>query len=386
MYRFVLGYIRIEISGQYPEQLLNLAAANRISVWGLCRMNGKLCLFLTAKSFFKLRSLIRGLHLRIRVLEKRGLPFLVRPYRYRYGLFFGAVLFLSVLYLLSNFVWIIDVEGNRKTDRREILRACQEIDIHIGVPKGKINSGVQSQKLLLNCPTLSWAHLNVEGSVLTVNVSERKDRDKNKVKLPCNLKASEDAIIEKIDVTSGNPIVSVGQTVAKGEILVSGVMNIGEQTVFCAAEGSVMAQVRMKFQESQPLKFRKSVENGRVFKRYGLDFFGVKIPLYVGSIEGNLKIEKKRKTLKLFERKLPIGFVSAKFYELIETTTTITPETAEKMCIKRIEEKIKNEKLEDYSILEQKVLKNPDKIVLETTIEAKKNIAIAENILFDEEN
>ena len=51
-----------------------------------------------------------------------------------------------------------------------------------------------------------------------------------------------------------------------------------------------------------------------------------------------------------------------------------------------IEEKIKNEKLEDYSILEQKVLKSSDKIVLETTIEAKKNIAIAENILFDEEN
>ena len=33
--RFILGYIRVTISGDYPERFLNLCAANGVTVWNV---------------------------------------------------------------------------------------------------------------------------------------------------------------------------------------------------------------------------------------------------------------------------------------------------------------------------------------------------------------
>lgn len=385
-YRFFYGFLLLEVSGQYPEQLLNIAASNGISVWGLHRNGENLCVFMAANSFCKLRPFIRGTHLRIRVKEKKGLPFLLRPYRFRYGLFFGAVFCVVVLFVLSNFIWIIEVDGNQKTQTNEILSVCKEMNIHIGIPKRKINSGVQSQKLLLNCPELSWASLNVEGSVLTVNVTERKDSEKDKIKLPSNLKASQDGIIEKLDIVSGNPTVSVGQTVSKGEVLVSGIMTIGEQTVFCAAEGEVVAEVRMNFEEHQPLKTKKMVENKSVFSRFGLEFFGIKIPLYVGTVKGNYDIQKTEYPCFLFQKELPIRLHLALFRGLNEKSISITPEKAKEMCLKRIEKRIEDQQLKEISVLEENCISNEGEIIIKRVVKGKKNIALQEVILFDERN
>ena len=61
--------------------------------------------------------------------------------------------------------------------------------------------------------------------------------------MPTNLKAAADGIIKRIDVTSGNCIVKVGDTVAKGDILVSGMEERADGTKFVHSAGRVTAVI-----------------------------------------------------------------------------------------------------------------------------------------------
>ena len=42
IWRFILGYLKIEVIGENVEQILNLAAANKINLWNLKYVKGKI--------------------------------------------------------------------------------------------------------------------------------------------------------------------------------------------------------------------------------------------------------------------------------------------------------------------------------------------------------
>ncbi|MBR7071678.1 MAG: sporulation protein YqfD [Clostridia bacterium] len=348
LYRFLCGFVLVELSGENPEKLLNLAAQHRISVWGFRRRNGNLCFYLSVKSFYKIRKLRRKAKTRIHILNRVGLPFMIHPYRFRYGLFLGGGIFLSLLFLLSNFIWSFEIAGNQQTTKKEILTACQELGIHYGTPKRKINSRILSQKLILSCPNLSWATFNVGGTVLTVEVSERKT-EKIDDDEPCNLKASADGIIKKIDVISGTPMVSVGDTVHQGEILVSGITQIGDQTVFSRAEGSVLAEARLIYSNKFMLQQQKTAKTGQRFYRKTVSVFGRPVPLFIGKIKGNYELSSSSVPLSFFGKNLPILLIDS-CYEMIDTNSvSYTQEQAELNCYDQIKKQIEKDHIKIYS-------------------------------------
>ena len=386
VFRYFAGYVLLELSGEYPEQILNVAASHRISIWGLHRQNGKICCYTTVKSLFRLFALRHSFQARFHIIVKKGFPFFVSPYKKRYGFFIGAVLFIVTLMFLSNFIWMIDVAGNQQTAKNDILSACNEMGIRTGTPKAKIRSGIQSQKLLLACPDLSWASLNIEGSVLTVDVSERKDKNIPKNQAPCNLIAMSDGVIQKIDILNGNASVAVGDTVKKGDLLVSGVITVGEQTVFTRATGEVYATARITYCESQNFRFPETVETGEKAERKILDFFDCKIPLFVGSVKGKYSASASSSYLHFLGKKLPIGLIKADFYAVRKKERTVSEDTAEKMCMKKIKGKIKKDGIKEYEIFDRKTESAEKKLTVTLTVDTEKNIAEEDVILFAREN
>ena len=100
-YRFLRGYIKIAIIGDYTEKALNLCAANKISFWNskIIKNGIETCIFI--KDFSALRNIMRGSKLRVHILEKRGLPIKLYKNRKRYGLYIGAVW----LFVFLKFTW-----------------------------------------------------------------------------------------------------------------------------------------------------------------------------------------------------------------------------------------------------------------------------------------
>ena len=251
--RYIRGYIKIKISGEYKESFINKAMKHGVFLWRLCVLENEITAHINIKDFKYLLKIRRKVNAKIKIEEKHGLPFFMHRYRKRWGFILGAVIFICILQFLSLYIWSIEVEGNKLVKSNEILSDCQKIGVFEGMRKSKISPKNAAGRLLLLNDKLAWCAFNIEGSVITVNVTETKNMTNGKDNNPSNLIAKEDGIITKIDVNSGNTVVKVGDAVAKGDIIVSGIVESMNSTAFVHSSGSVEAVIQKTFTK----KFKK---------------------------------------------------------------------------------------------------------------------------------
>ncbi len=375
LYRFINGYLRVLFYGEFSEKILNICAQNRIALWDSRLVKKGIETNISLKNFKALRPIMRGSKVRVHIIKRVGLPFKVAKNNKRIGMAVGLVLFFSFLQFMSGFIWIIDVSGNSEVKPQEILSVCEGIGITKGVRKSKIEPKNQREKLLLKMESLAWASLNIEGSRLTVNVTEVKEKESSIV---CNLKASADGIIKKVDVTSGNCLVKPGDTVKQGDVLVSGVMEKLSGTEFVAAAGSIIAVTKKSVSIEGEYRQSVSKENGIVKQKRVLEFFGFKIPLYLGCERGEYESKLTQNSLKLFGTKLPITVHKRQFTFLHQQQIVLSEEELRSQLENRLAENMGQEEFETESI---NFTETENGIKLEAIITTEENIAYKDPIL-----
>lgn len=382
LYRIVFGFLRVSFYGDFKERALTLCAQNGITLWNNRLKDGKIECSILVKDFKFLRSVIRGKGVKVHILKKKGVPFILNRYRKRSGILVGAVLFFAIIQLMSGYIWIIDVEGNQKVSREKILSACHSVGLDIGIRKDSFYPKLKREELMLRLDGVAWSSLNVEGSRLTVNVTEIKESDKEKTY--SNLKAACDGIIEKMDITSGTSVVSVGQAVKKGDLLVSGIIETTDVTRFVNSRGKVYAKTKEEIVLSENYSQKHSVPTGKTKTKTVIEAFDFKIPLYLGTEKGPFETEKSGKNLKLFSANLPIKIHTKNFVFLKEERITYS---YDELCIrleKRLNEQMK--KTENGQLKHKEFIKTEKGVTLKSVIEESKNIAIDDNLIISAGN
>ena len=302
--QYLSGYVTISISGDGCEQILNLCAKYGIRYRRLHYKNGKIIGDIKIKDFRKLRSVRPKRSAKIHIIKKRGLPFKTVKYKKRLGFFVGFAVFIILLEFLSGFIWNIKIVGTDKVSDKEIANLCKSYNIKIGSRINKVDTLKSAQQLLIDHKKLAWASLNIEGTLLTVNVTETKNIDNDIA--PSNLIAKSDGEIKKIDVTSGTVNVKIGDTVRKGDILVSGIVENLSSTTFVNSKGTVTAFSNIDISVTENYNQKIFIRTNKIKKRTVLDVLTLKIPLYFGEIKSSSEDTYNSKTLKLFGEELPI--------------------------------------------------------------------------------
>lgn len=384
-YRYFLGYLKVSFYGEFPEKILNFCADTGLTFWGAKSDKKGITVFISIKDFYSLRPIIRGSKVKVHIEEKYGFPFVFSRYKKRWGLIFGAIIFMTFLEIMSSFIWVIEINGNVNVKSEEIIGALNQMGIYEGVPSGNISPKNDSQRLLLKLDKLAWASLNIEGCRLSVNVTEmqKKENDNNK---PCNLKAEFDGVIKKIDLKSGNSVVKVGDTVKKGDVLVSGIIENAGGTRFVSSEGVVTAEITRTFKVSMPYTENKIIETGEKKKRNVLEIFTLKIPLFLGDETEQCNTSFSEKQLKLFGVGLPIRVYKKEYRytqkaEIKKTADEIKSELNEKM-----EKLLKKETNKDYKVKSTEFAEDEKGITLKTTVVYTKNIAYKDFLLISTGN
>lgn len=366
--RFLCGFLKIQISGEYAEPLINKASRNGITFWGLYPQEKKIMGSIGLKDFRFLLKLRRQARAKIKISQKIGLPFILHRYRKRAGLLLGAVIFLVVLKVLSMFIWTVEVSGNSSVSKKEILSVCKKIGVFEGAYSSKINSKNSADKILLNLDRLAWCSVNIEGSVVTVNVTETKNlQDKNK-EMPSNIVAKEDGIIKKIDVVSGNTVVSVGDVVAKGDLLVSGIYENMSSTVFRESKGSIKAEIKKTFTAQADFTVTENKPTGKILNHTELNALGFKIPLYFLKAKGDYIEEKNYKRFEISNKKLPFSIRRTKYVFTEKVKVNRSEETLKKLLCEDIQKQIKKYGDKNYKIKDQKYTISDNSITLEQTV------------------
>ncbi len=386
LWRYLSGFLTIILIGENAEKILNLASRNGINIWNLRCKKGNIIGNIGIKSFKKLRYVKPGVKCKIKILEKRGFVFRINKYKNRFGSIVGIISFFLIIFILSNFIWIINIVGNDNIKSSEILSICKKINIYEGVNKNHIDTKYDAQRIMLAQKEIAWCSLNIEGSVLTINLTESQKSDKEQRKNPSNIKAKIEGKIKKIDVKSGNVLVKVGDTVSKGELLVSGVIDNLTSTHFAHSEGNIIAETKRTF--SSEGKFIQSVSQytGETINRYTLNIFNKKFPLFLGTINDKYNYSLSMKNLKLFDKKIPIK-VGAEKYEITQKLDVCYDEvTLEKILREDIEKQVKNMDLISAKEYEKEVVKTDKGILLKISFNCEENIAVQDKILLSKVN
>lgn len=381
IFRFLNGFLKVKLSGEYAEMLINKASKNGIEFWKLYAEKENIIGYISIKNFKYLFKLRRQVPAKIKIEKKYGLPFILHRYRKRTGLLVGAVIFFTVLEILSLFIWTVEVSGNKTVSKNEILSVCKSVGVYEGVKQSKINSKNSADKIILGLEELAWCSVNIEGCVVTVNVTEVKNMPDKSKNFPSNIVAKEDGIIKKIDVLSGYTVVKVGDVVAKGDLLVSGIGENINSTVFIESRGSITAETEKKLSATASFIVTEDKKTGKVIKHTELYVLGFKIPLYFLKVKDDCVLEKEYKRFEIAGKKLPFAVSKTEYHLTKKVKIQRDEKNIKKLLKKDIEQQIKKYSDEVYQIKDEKYIKTDEGITLEQTVVMLSDIAEQKRVI-----
>ncbi len=284
IWNYLRGYVIVEVSGYALEKFMNLALKDSQYFWNITRKNNKMYLYTTTKGFKKLKPYAKKSKCHIRIVEKRGLPFLQFRYRKRWMLAYGSLIFIGLMYLLCSFVWLVEVDGCKRLNETEVIETLEQNGYEVGRFKGRLDLRKAEQVLIDAYPEIIWTGVKYEGTKLVVQISESVPKPKLVEETePCNLVAKRDALITYIATDKGMPQVKKGDTVKKGDLLVSGSIPYNDESgafYLAHSKAQILAKTGYALTASMPLESVKKDYTERVSSRYNLRLFNFKMPIW----------------------------------------------------------------------------------------------------------
>ena len=263
------GYVTVEVRGFSVERFINLAANKNLCLRELTRAeDGTARMHVSIKGFKQLRSCARKTRCKVRIIKKTGLPFLAFRHRKRKLWAIGALLFVCALYVLTSFVWVIEIEGVERMDESALRAFMSESGLEPGAWKSGVNPRELERAMLARFDDIAFLHIQLSGTRAVVHLSETIPAHEAPAPgEPRDLIAKKDGLIISIATSQGTPMVKSGDVVRAGDILVSGVLAIGEDGVephysYVPAQAEVRAKVYYEMEFDVPLTYTEKSFTG----------------------------------------------------------------------------------------------------------------------------
>jgi similar to stage IV sporulation protein len=293
LWAYVLGYVRIRVTGPSLERFMNMASARGHRLWGTSRKARSLECNVTVRSFRRLRKIRARTRSRIRILERHGLPFIFYGLGRRPLLVGGALFSMALLYLLSATIWFVRVEGTERFDAGLIEEIAAAMGVRPGTLKSSIDCDEVARGMVLAVNGLSWAVVELRGVVAVVRVIEKDPLEMPEVfTAPADIVAAKDGVIISLIVLAGRAMVKEGDTVHKGDTLIEGLQPAGPPPVvlpgereqpppmaWVVAQGLVKARVWYQAYSEVHLHTIVHRPTGRRWQHVRLELAGRSIPV-----------------------------------------------------------------------------------------------------------
>ena len=268
-----------------------------------------------------------------------GLPFIILKYKKRAGLAVGSALGLILIFVSTLFAWEIEITGNKTVGEKEILYVLEELGIKNGSFIPSIDVGGTNDRLVSALPELSSASLHIDGTKLCVDVIERvRPPERVDASGVYDVVAAHDGVVLRVEAYNGRPEVKAGDTVVKGQVLISGYYTAGDEprvVIAAHASGRVVAGYFKEFVYTVPLDFRVRSYTGRTEIRTEYGLFGGEIRTYLGKafpfalFEAELNVQKPA----LGPLKLPVTKATLTLREYSYETVSLTRDQAEEKAL-----------------------------------------------------
>ena len=263
--------LTVEFSSAEPENTLRKLSLAKISIFHVAQIH---------ELTYQLQVHCKDYKKLSRILQMQGEPHQIIS---RYGLYWSAMdlfrrpllismfllTFISSLYLPSR-IFFVTVQGYETIPERMILQAAEICGIRFGASRKLVRSEKMKNALLSEIPELQWAGINTSGCTAIISIKEGKDESPSKANGISNIISDRDGYVLETTITNGTAQISPGDTVTKGQLLISGYMDCSISIRTCRAEGEILAQTKRNTQVVMPKNHYVSVKKEKPY--YNVSF------------------------------------------------------------------------------------------------------------------
>jgi similar to stage IV sporulation protein len=384
--RFLFGYVKVEIYGYAPERFMNLLIYHEIIVWDVEYSQQGYRFYTGRRNLMNMKPYLAKTNMKVKILEKKGLPFILKRYKKRFMFLAGFILAGMILFILSLFVWEIKVVGEDNLVAENVIKQIEENYVALGTMKSSVNCSELEENLRKDFDEISWVSCELKGTVLTVYLEEGIAPAKTEQEETAgDVVALKDGVITKMITRSGTPVVKVEDSVKKGDILISGTIYIYDdnnevlETNYIAADGDVYGTTTYSYEDYVELQYYEKNYEEKSKKQLTLFFMNYCITPYVPK----MNTEDYDTYTEIHKAKIFDDFYLPFGYKVIERTgyqlekKERTKKEGEKMLNERLKKKINNFKEKGVEIIKNDVtIREADgKLVAEGILTLNESIA-----------
>lgn len=354
------GYLYVRLSGSQLERFINVCCYNNIFFYDVRYENDSVIACCRLKDLKELKRHLRKAGIKLRITKKRGLPFRLYALKKHIILPASILIFLFIVFLLSTRIWHIEVQGGFIHTPEQITGFLEKIEVAYGMAASKVDCSYVEAAIRKEYADISWVSCEKKGTNLIIMLKEAANYNvKDIAEAPeyGHIVAANDGIITEIITRKGTPRVSIGDVVKKGDILISGLVDVVADNSLIVDTHQVLADADIKYktiiryEDRIPLSYKSRIYSGKYKYNFDLSVLGVKIFAYYNrKLYNEYDIIKSMVSWKIFDEfYLPISHNIYKISEYTSQEMVYSEAEAKQEADKRLLSNL--EKLSDSGIV-----------------------------------
>ena len=310
------------------DALLTAAAQAGLHPYRVVPLPGGFRAHCAAWQYRRFAALARKNRVRLQLLKKQGLYFVLRPLLRRVGLWVGFALFVPLLLWTQGFVWAADYSALTPGQAARAAAVLRENGLQPGsaVTEEKLTAG---EYALLRSGEFSWVSLNFAKGRLEVEAAAAAPKPDIAAGTLHGIRAKCGGVVVSTNLVSGTMLAKPGQTVEAGQGLIGTARSERDGTlIFVPAAGTVRAQFEWSGSRQIALTEPILQKTGRSVCAYQLSGFGQTISLPAAKAPEQAEERTRHFQPELFGLLLPCSVQEVCRYEQQEVVFLRTEEQA----------------------------------------------------------
>ena len=339
-------FILFKVQGVMCEELISFCIKSGFTLKDIKTSETGFTALTKASNYKQIAVKALKLGMRTKVLEKHGVGFILFRNRKRWGIAAGAFVMLISLFSLNSRLWNIEIKGCENIPEELILASLRDKGVYIGAKIKNPDALEMERELFCEMDKIALIALNFNGSNLEVIVDEAKNEEYiiDDESRKYNVIAKESGQITYTEIYEGKSEVEKGQTVNKGDLLISGVKEGKLGSVhFTNASGKILAVTEESAEEKVDFEQTEYVPTGKVDNIYFIQIGNRKFNFSImPKPKGIYEKQEKSRFLSLFGVNMPVKIGIESYIYLEEKPIILSREEAKQICLKNLEDREKD--------------------------------------------
>lgn len=177
LFRWLFGYIKFYFKNGFSEDFITDCFAQGMELRDIEDCGEYITAVCNLKNYKKLHRIAYKHGGVVKIMKKKGLPFVLLPLKNRFGFFIGMICFCAILSFLNAFIWNVEIVGNSRVSDTAILTYLENNHFQTGVMWGSVDRTDLCWKIMSDFEDFSWVHINKFGTTARVEVNETRQQD-----------------------------------------------------------------------------------------------------------------------------------------------------------------------------------------------------------------